>query len=525
MTMAEANNTAIVPVEDVGDVENLPKAENDDTGGDDNEGDEDATTVENKKCCSTFRFGGNVDAQGYALVTVARGGIIMSNIFLSTAFISLASDSAGCPTDTDADECENKVYGFRPSSLITMIAVVSGVLSACLLPVIGAVMDYTPHRRKVGICSALFLTAVQGLQIWLDESTWFPMAIFQALNAFVYMVQVMTVYAYLPDIGRATGPKRMTWYSAIFTMIQFSSQVAFLIINIALRLALGLGEVTAAQVSQGISVVWLCVTFIPAWRKMPHVEALQKKPENKNLLVIGFSQNWKTAKGINRYYGSGLRWFLLAVVFAEAGANAFTVVSVTFMVEVLGMDGNQVGIVFLVTLLSTIPGSKLGEIISQKTCPITSWKINLVTFSLITVVGVFVLTGEERQTIIYVFGILWGLMLGWFYPLQNVVFTMSLPKGHDSELSGFYTYCRSILTWLPPLIFTVMNESGLHMKWGLLSLVIFLFIGLVFLQLMAPWEEVLQEAKDKDKMAMFVRMVSQINLNLEIENEGKIADE
>ncbi len=158
------------------------------------------------------------------------------------------------------------------------------------------------------------------------------------------------------------------------------------------------------------------------------------------------------------------------------------------------------------TLISTIPGSALGSFIAKKTTPITSWKINLVVFSLVTVAGSFILTGPERQPVCYVFGVLWGVLLGWFYPLENVIFTMSVPKGQETELSGFYTYCRSILTWCPPLIFTVMNESGLHMKWGMLSLVLFLVIGLVLIQLMAPWEDVLEAAKVNKMMdVVFVK--------------------
>ena len=99
-----------------------------------------------------------------------------------------------------------------------------------------------------------------------------------------------------------------------------------------------------------------------------------------------------------------------------------------------------------------------------------------------------------------IFGCMWGGLLGWFYPLENVIFTMSVPEGQEAELSGFFTYCRAILTWLPPLVFTAMNESGIEMKYGLLSLVGFLLIGCFLLQLMAPWEDVLEAAK-VNKMA------------------------
>jgi len=449
---------------------------------------------EKKRRCNALRFGGVAEAQGYAQLTLARGGIVMSNIFLSTALIALASEAAGCEPN---ESCRVQIYGFRPSSLITNIALVSGLISACCLPVIGAIVDYTPHRRLLGIGSAVFITVVQAVQIWLTDKTWFPMAILQAVNGFMYMVQVMAVYAYLPDLGRQIGPKKMTWFSALFTMCQFSAQSAYLLINIALSVALNwVGkDVRIAQMSQAICVAWLLVTFVPGWKKLPPVPALRSRPEGKSIARIGFTQVWRTVWGINKYYGSGLRWYFLAVSFSESGANAFTVVSVTFMTEVLQMNGTEVAIVFLITLLSTIPGSKLGQIISKKTNPITSWKLNLIVFSLITIAGSFVLTGPTLKPVCYAFGVLWGVLLGWFYPLENLVFTLSVPRGQESELSGFYTYCRSILTWLPPLIFTVMNESGLHMKWGLMSLVVFLMVGCFFLQMMAPWEEVLEAAK------------------------------
>lgn len=463
---------------------------------------DDGTEATEKKCCNALRFEGNCEAQGYALATAGRGGLIMSNIFLSTALIRLASEAAGCVLDdtNEAQECNSEVYGFRPSSLITMIAVVSGILSALLLPILGAVVDYTPYRRSLGVFSAVFMTVVQGIQIWLTDTTWFPMAILQALNGFVYMIQVLAIYAYLPGIGRTIGPQKMTWMSALFVMCQFGAQATYLVINIGIGIGFKLDDVATAQVGQAISIVWLIVTFTPAWRKMPSVPALHPRPANKSLVRIGFSQVGQTVVGINKHYGSGLRWFFLAVIFAEAGANAFTVVAVTFMVEVLKMSGTQVGIVFLITLVTTIPGAKFGQWIAKKTNPITSWKINLVVFSAITAAGSFILTGPEMQTVCYIFGCMWGGLLGWFYPLENVIFTMSVPEGQEAELSGFFTYCRAILTWLPPLVFTAMNESGIEMKYGLLSLVGFLLIGCFLLQLMAPWEDVLEAAK-VNKMA------------------------
>ena len=73
---------------------------------------------------------------------------------------------------------------------------------------------------------------------------------------------------------------------------------------------------------------------------------------------------------------------------------------------------------------------------------------------------------------------------------------MIVPQGQESELAGFYLYCSHILTALPPFIFTVMNEADINLKWGGIHLNIYLFIGLVLIQLMLPWDDCLEAAKE-----------------------------
>lgn len=136
----------------------------------------------------------------------------MSNIFLSTSFIFLASEAAGCLDEKGkvADSCEASVFGMRPASLVANIAILSGVLSSLFMPVAGAMVDYTPYRRRVGCASALLMISIQVIQIGTTSQTWFVMAILQGIAGFVYQVQVLATYAYLPDIARSVGETTMT---------------------------------------------------------------------------------------------------------------------------------------------------------------------------------------------------------------------------------------------------------------------------------------------------------------------------
>lgn len=183
-------------------------------------------------------------------------------------------------------------------------------------------------------------------------------------------------------------------------------------------------------------MVWIMVGFFFGWKMLPSRGARHELPEHHSVWTEGFKEVWRTTKSINRSYPHGLRWFLLAVVFAEAGANAFTVVAVVFLDDHLDMSGIEVGIIFLTTLIASVPGAYLGSIVTKRTNPNTSWKINLVLFSLVTFAGSFVLTGPDRKYLAYIFGVLWGIILGWFYSTENLFFSMVLPKGREAELTG-----------------------------------------------------------------------------------------
>jgi MFS-type transporter involved in bile tolerance (Atg22 family) len=97
-----------------------------------------------------------------------------------------------------------------PASLVANIAILSGVLSALLMPIAGAMVDYTPYRRRLGCVSAFLMILIQAIQIGTVSQTWFPMSILQGLAGFLYQVQVLATYAYLPDIARSVGESTMT---------------------------------------------------------------------------------------------------------------------------------------------------------------------------------------------------------------------------------------------------------------------------------------------------------------------------
>ncbi len=410
----------------------------------------------------------------------------MSNIFLSTALLTLAQKEANC-YDDDL-EC-GTVHGYKPSSLITIIGTISGLLSALFLPLIGSIVDTTPYRRRLGLIACTFLISVQAIQIGTTQDTWFYMAILQSINGFIFQIVLLIGYSYLPEIGRTVGGEVMNKYSAEWNMTMFGSELMYLLVVIVLSIKLGLDDAETGQLGQAINVPTSGMCYYLAWKFFTSKGASRKVSAGESVIWSGFKQVAQTSSAISRHYGASLGWFLLGVIFSEAASGAFVLVAVSYLKEVLGFSGNEIGILFFVVIFSTIPGSLFGSFVTKNTCPKTSMKLQLVTFCLVNFAGFMSLTEPGQENLAFFYGMLWGLLLGWFYTTESLIFSMVVPKGQEAELAGFFLYCSQILSWLPPLVFTYMNEQGFPLKWGGIHLNVYLIIALICYQIMLPWDE------------------------------------
>ena len=136
----------------------------------------------------------------------------MSNIFLSASFVYLAREEAGCIDEEGEfiEDCNGKAYGFQPASFVSNIAVVASFLTALFMPVIGAMVDYTTHRKRVGVVSAALMILIQVIQIGTVSETWLPMALLQAIAAFLYEALILSTFAYLPEMSYRVDEATMT---------------------------------------------------------------------------------------------------------------------------------------------------------------------------------------------------------------------------------------------------------------------------------------------------------------------------
>ena len=92
-----------------------------------------------------------------------------------------------------------------------------------------------------------------------------------------------------------------------------------------------------------------------------------------------------------------------------------------------------------------------------------------------------VLRGPKDVGLCYMFGGCWGMCLGWLQPQNTSSYVPVIPRNQEAEMMGLYLLACQIFSWLPPTIFTVMNELHLSMCYGLGMLSVYFLISLICL--------------------------------------------
>ncbi|KAK1733261.1 autophagy-related protein 22 [Skeletonema marinoi] len=460
-------------------------------------------------CCKRlWDYQDTPEAKGYALLSMGRGVAVMANVVFNAALLELAQTAAGCLTGEEKEaagedyECTNKIYGQNPLALISNIAVVTGLLSAFFMPFIGVILDFTSYRRFIGIVFAAVFTLIQIIQISIGPRTWFPMVILQSVGGFCFAGMIMTSLAYLPEICELVGQEKHSKYTARFTAKQFTIQALFLMLVGGLSFAFGIAKNSTytARMAMGLNSFFIAILFGVGWHKyMPSRPASRPLPEGlrscTSVVVYGLKQNIATTKSIYHQYKKGLFWFLLAEVFAQSSVGALTTLAVVYLNDVVGLNTADVSLFFLVVLIGTIPGARLAPIVTKRSNPNVAWQISMVSLFITIVVGAFTLGNAPNKYFSFVWGFFVGFNLGWFYPTENLFFSCALPKGSEAEIAGFRVISSMILSWLPPLLFSLMISNGIDPKWGMMAMAVFLIFAAFLLAVgTGKWEDILLES-------------------------------
>jgi len=129
-------------------------------------------------------------------------------------------------------------------------------------------------------------------------------------------------------------------------------------------------------------------------------------------------------------------------------------------------------------LMGSIPGGILGGVVTARFNPIISIFSAIGLLLANTIAFGLILEGPGQQMETYLLAAVWGCGTGWKWTTDRLVASTIIPVGQDAELMGTFLFAGQCLTWLPPLLYTGLNESGVDPRLSICSLSIWFLLGI-----------------------------------------------
>lgn len=427
-------------------------------------------------------FYGTKEALGWACTAVAQASILVGvGAFMLPAIAKLAKEQAGCETEApssaeDIPECHGKVYGIKPSSLLTLLSSIVGLASAFIIPPVGAVVDFTNHRRLIGRWVSVFYALGILCMVFLSEDSWLALAVVLSVSLSISWAQTMLMNAYLPEL--TTDENRLNEFSKTFTVLIFCTMVLCLAVVMGIAIGVGFHEddVALARCAALVGFVFSAFLFYASWWLLfEEKQAMHQLPPGQNLVGAGFRQVGRTAVKIWTQY-RGLKWFYISICFGDAAIQSLSVIAITYTTDQLEFNSQEVAQAALLLLLGSIPGAIVGAWFNKNFNPVRSSALSVFGMMGGTGLAAIILTGPGQQYLTFCFAFLWGFGTGWKYTGDRVLAAGIVPAGQDAELMGFYMFCGQVFAWVPSLVYTLLNEAGVSQRIGLSTLCV-VFLG------------------------------------------------
>src|SRR2546425_513838 len=333
-------------------------------------------------------------------------------------------------------------------SFFPYVVSLSVALQVLLLPILGALADYS-HRKKQMLALFAYVGAFATMALYFLQGTNYLLggALFVVANL-SFGASEAFYNSFLNDIAAPDDRDRV---SSIGWSIGYLGGGILLALNLYLFSkadAFGLTTEHAVRISLASSGAWWAVfTLIPMSTLKNRLPA-KSAPEGKSYVATGFNQLRHTIKSARRYPQTLL--FLIGYLLYNDGIQAVIALAAVFGKEELKLEEATLVQVILMVQFVAFFGSLLFNLMAK----ITGGK-RAIMISLRILTGVLVYAYALLQTKVqfFILGAVIAVVLGGSQALSRSVYSLMIPKGQEAEYFSLYQVSNKGTSWFAPLLF------------------------------------------------------------------------
>jgi MFS transporter, UMF1 family len=360
-----------------------------------------------------------------------------------------------------------------PGALPAFTITASTVLSAVLLPLLGAVADRTARKKDLLAGFAWTGAAATALLFFLTGDNWqLGVAAFMVANlcfgaAAVFNDALLCLISDEEERDRVSSTGWAYGYAggglllaANFVLITFHESV-------------GLTEAMAGRISiLSAALWWAGFTFIP-FRRIKNRPPTHVVADGGGLIGDSFGQLWATLKDLRKFPMALL--FLVAYLFFNDGIQTVIASSTVYGVEELGFEVSTMMAIFLVVQFVAVGGALAFGRAADRFGAKQVILAGLAIWVGIVIAALFV--PEQEFVPFLLMAIAIGIVLGGTQALSRSYFSLMIPHGREAEFFSFYHAMERGTSWFGTLVFGIVYQLTGSYRPAIFALVAFFLIG------------------------------------------------
>jgi UMF1 family MFS transporter len=372
-------------------------------------------------------------------------------------------------------------FKVTPKGLPAFCTALSVISMVVILPVLGAVADYTHLKKKMMATFCYMGVITSSLFFFVTESYLICSLLFIVSNMSFAAANVF-YNAFLIDITTEDKRDRVSSYGY---GLGYLSGVLVLIINLLIiknAESIGITTAMAVRISILMASLWWGLFAIFTFYLIKTRGADKEIPKDKNIVTVGFLEVWQTLKELRRLRYTML--FLIAYLFYNDGIQTVILQSSVFIsYELFTSKGLPSDSSFLITIFIIAQiAALIGAIGFERIARFIGAKQTII-LSLIIWCGIVIYAYMffESAFQAYIMGAFIGMVLGSAQALSRSLFSQMIPVGRESSFFGLYEISEKGTSWMGQLLFTIIVGATGSFRQAILGLIVFFVIGSVIL--------------------------------------------
>lgn len=406
------------------------------------------------------------------------------SVMFAPYMITVAGKAAGC---ADADDTCNKTVnvvglhlaaGSLPSYLISFAT----ISSAVVLPIVGAFVDRSAHKKR-NMCLFAWTGAAFGcLLFFLRDDQWQLGAFAVVVSSVLAGCSLTAYYAILVDIS--TEEERDAASSRGWAFGYLGGGV-LLAINLAMFLGhdtIGLSKSMSVRLSLlSASLWWAAFTIIPFVRLRDYAP-VNLVQESGSILQRSFGQLASTLRDMRNYPMT--LTFLLAYLFYNDGIQTVITAASTYGDKQLKFGTSVLIATILLIQFVAFGGALFFGRLASRYGAYRSILWGTYAWMVIVVLALFL--PEKNVALFLAIAVAIGIVLGGTQALSRSFFSLLIPRGREGEYFSLYNACERGTSWFGTLVFGVVFQVTGSYRPAILALVVFFVLGAFFLLRLDP---------------------------------------